>query len=182
MTEDKRPRPTRNGRPRSRPASRPGAAQARNGARSFVTQKQPTPPWIVAVFIGVPSVVILILAGLLVKNLVTSSGEVVEEAPPVAQIEREAEKLVRSAVSLKAEGKELQDKGEEKRAFDYYKRAIKKAREAQQLYKGILDDIRVQEGLGEDDPLSEEYAGYEVKMTRIQQIIQDIIRMMGIGI
>ena len=148
------------------------------GNRPFAVKKQATPPWILVTFIGVPSLVIVVLAGFLVKNLVTGDPEPPPEPPSTRTLEREAEQLLLQGLNFKKEGKQLSDKGDE-RAYARFKMALGKLADAQKKYQTIIDEIKREEGV---ETLPEEYRGYEERMTVIQRHKLDVARMMGMGL
>ena len=160
MTEDRRPRP------------RPGRSPSRR-TKQFVTQKQATPTWIVVAFIGVPCLVILVLAGLLVKNLVAGGPDEEPEVLDANQNVKEADAFFREAQDLIAKGKQLSTEGKpgSERLF---RQALDKLTKARKLYQAIIDEAKEQEGA---DYNEEEYDGYVDKITEIQKLIGDAVKM-----
>ena len=74
-------------------------SRQRRPRSQFVTQKQKTPPWIVAVFIGIPSVVAVILLVVLLKNLFTGAPPPPPEPENYAIGSREWDFLINGSIS-----------------------------------------------------------------------------------
>jgi len=168
---------------RGRPGARrgPGGTGRRGGrnGRQFVVQKQPTPTWILVTFIGVPSLIILILGVWLVSNIVGGGAPEVVEKPEPTALDSQAKKLYREAVSMIHRAKQLSDSGKQKQAEAIYDRALKKLSQAKKNYDDIINEIKVR--LGVED-LPEDYRGFEEARMKVVQRMQDIARMKGFGI
>jgi len=156
-----------------------GSPRRGSGRSTFVAKKQPTPTWILVTFIGVPSLIIVILAGLIVKNLVSGKSE---EPAQVADYNTEyqsALKLYQQAVEEEKLARRLSQKGSSDQADRLLTSALKKLGEAQRKVLGIVEELKRRLGVEE---LPVEYGGYNEFLTKIVQRRKDIISMKGFGL
>ena len=139
---------------------------------SFKVQKRKTPPFIIAVFIGIPSAVCIILIGIIIRNLFVGSSE---SEPPTFDSEKlvkEAEQDETEGIRLMREAKDLENKGEGKRANALFDVALKFLKSTDSKYKKILTNAQEQ---GENIQ-SEDYGWLQQRLTVVNRYISDIIK------
>jgi hypothetical protein len=147
---------------------------ARNG-RPVAARKQHTPPWVVAVFIGIPSVAILILLGIKVTQWVAPAESAPEPAPVVKSSPEDGERLLREARAIVKRARAMVDEGAAvEKTIPLFRDALGKLDKAQQEYQRILDEVARQNN-GEVPP---DFRGYEQKIADIQRDKQDVVKMM----
>ncbi len=135
--------------------------------------KPKAPLWVILVFIGVPSVAIVCMAGYMIHRdfLRAPPPEPPPPPPDPSAIVKEADMLYRSA--LKDRAAALAKSKEEKDASIEFNSAIKKLKQSQQMYREIIDRIMAEN----DGKLPEDYRGYENKITEIQRALIDTAKM-----
>lgn len=154
---------------------RSAVAAPRNSSsnrKKFVVKKKKPPAWVLVTFFGLPAVLIVVLSGMIVKNVFFSNPcakpkssdnpeEVIQRAE---KLRDEAQRLKRKAYKWQREGKNISG---------LIQGALEKFKKARDLYGQIVEKVKKQH----DGKIPPEFQGYEKERSEIQQAIGDTVKM-----
>lgn len=147
----------------------------RNGNRrkNFKVQRQRPPKVVLIVFIGLPALAILILLGMIMKNLLSGGGDDKPKPPDPTAIMKEADQLYKEGKGLYSKVVEFQNQNKDTSTL--MASAMKKLQAARNGINTILEKIKADNN-GEIPPA---FRGYVKKMGDIQQLILDLVKRMN---